>query len=45
VASTSFIAKLDDDERAHVLRKVRALAAGGFVELAYDCTVHLYRRT
>lgn len=45
VASTSFIANLDGAERAEVLRKVRELAAGGTVELAYDCTVHLYHRT
>jgi SAM-dependent methyltransferase len=44
VASTSFIAKLDGDERAEVLRQVRDLARGGSVALAYDCVVHLYRR-
>jgi SAM-dependent methyltransferase len=45
VESTSFIASLPDDERAQVLATVRELAAAGPVSLAYDCTVHLYRRT
>jgi len=44
VASTSFIAKLEDDEHAEVLREVRALAPEGSVELGYDCAVHLYLR-
>jgi SAM-dependent methyltransferase len=45
VASVSFIAQLDPEEHAEVLRKVRELAPTGSAELAYDCIVYLYRRT
>jgi ubiquinone/menaquinone biosynthesis C-methylase UbiE len=44
VASTSFIAGLEAGEHAEVLRQVRELVPDGSVELAYDCTVYLYRR-
>jgi SAM-dependent methyltransferase len=43
VGSTSFVAALDDDERERVLARVRALAAGGPVDLPYVCEVHMWR--
>jgi SAM-dependent methyltransferase len=43
VGSTSFVAALDDAERERVLDRVRALAAGGSVDLPYVCEVHLWR--
>lgn len=43
VASTSFIANLPPGEHAEVLEGVRGLVPGDIVELAYDCTVYLFR--
>jgi SAM-dependent methyltransferase len=39
VGSTSFVAALDDGARGEVLAAVRALAAGGPVDLPYACEV------
>jgi SAM-dependent methyltransferase len=43
VASTSFIAELDEAERAPLLEQVRALAGGGAVDVPYVCEVHVWR--
>jgi SAM-dependent methyltransferase len=43
VASTSFIAALDEAERAPLLDKVRALVGGGTVDVPYVCEVHVWR--
>lgn len=43
VASTSYIANLPPSEHAEVLEGVRELVPGDIAELAYDCTVHLFR--
>jgi SAM-dependent methyltransferase len=43
VGSTSFIAALDDDERAKVLERVRALVHGDGVDVPYVCEVHIWR--
>ncbi len=43
VASTSFIANLPPSEHAEALEGVRELVPGEIVELAYDCTVYLFR--
>jgi SAM-dependent methyltransferase len=45
VASTSFVATLPDDERADVLARVRAIAAGGPVQVPYVCEVQISRRS
>ncbi|MGA8682140.1 MAG: methyltransferase domain-containing protein [Acidimicrobiales bacterium] len=44
VASTSFIANLAPEEHAAVLQQVRELVPGDSVELAYECTVYLFRK-
>ena len=44
VGSTSFIAALDDGPQANVIAAVRALAAGGPVELPYVCEVFVCDR-
>lgn len=44
VASTSFIANLPPAEHADVLERVRELVSDDVVELAYDCTVYLFRK-
>jgi SAM-dependent methyltransferase len=44
VASTSFIANLPPAEHAEVLARVRALVPADVVELAYDCSVYLFRK-
>jgi ubiquinone/menaquinone biosynthesis C-methylase UbiE len=44
VASISFIAALDDAERTHVLRAVRALAGGDHVTIRHDTEVQLSER-
>jgi SAM-dependent methyltransferase len=44
VASVSFIAALDEAERAKVLRAVRALAGDGRVVVPHDTEVHLSER-
>jgi ubiquinone/menaquinone biosynthesis C-methylase UbiE len=44
VASTSYIANLAPAEHAAVLEKVRELVPTDTVELAYDCTVYLFRK-
>jgi SAM-dependent methyltransferase len=44
VGSTSFIAALDDAPRAEVIAQVRALAAGGPVDLPYVCEVFVCDR-
>jgi SAM-dependent methyltransferase len=44
VGSTSFVAALDDDRRGDVLDAVRALAAGGPVDLPYVCEVFVCDR-
>jgi SAM-dependent methyltransferase len=44
VASTSFIANLDETERDELLHRVRALVGDGPVDLPYVCEVHLWRR-
>jgi SAM-dependent methyltransferase len=43
VGSTSFIAALDEPERARVLERVRALVDGGAVDVPYVCEVHVWR--
>jgi SAM-dependent methyltransferase len=43
VGSTSFIAALDEAERAPLLERVRALAGGGAVDVPYVCEVHVWR--
>jgi SAM-dependent methyltransferase len=43
VGSTSFIAALDDAERAKILELVRALVDGGAVDVPYVCEVHVWR--
>jgi hypothetical protein len=43
VGSTSFIAELDEAERAPLLEQVRALAGGGTVDVPYVCEVHVWR--
>jgi SAM-dependent methyltransferase len=43
VGSTSFIAALDDAERAELLEQVRALAGDGAVDVPYVCEVHVWR--
>jgi SAM-dependent methyltransferase len=44
VGSTSFIAALDDEPRAEVIAAVRALAAGGPVDVPYVCEVFVCDR-
>ncbi|HXY44486.1 MAG TPA: methyltransferase domain-containing protein [Acidimicrobiales bacterium] len=44
VASTSFIANLEPGEQAAVLQQVRELVKADFVELAYACTVYLFKK-
>jgi SAM-dependent methyltransferase len=44
VGSISFIAALDDAQRAQLLARVRALADDGPVEVPYVCELHLWRR-
>jgi SAM-dependent methyltransferase len=43
VGSTSFIAALDEPDRARVLERVRALVDGGAVDVPYVCEVHVWR--
>jgi SAM-dependent methyltransferase len=43
VGSTSFIAALDEPERARVLERVRALVDGGAVDVPYVCEIHVWR--
>jgi SAM-dependent methyltransferase len=43
VGSTSFVAALDDAEREPLLARVRALAAGGPVDVPYECEIHVWR--
>jgi SAM-dependent methyltransferase len=43
VGSTSFIAALEEPERARVLERVRALVDGGAVDVPYVCEVHVWR--
>jgi SAM-dependent methyltransferase len=43
VGSTSFVAALEEGPRAEVLARVRALAAGGSVDVPYACEVHVWR--
>jgi SAM-dependent methyltransferase len=43
VGSISFIAALDDAQRAPLLERVRALAADGPVDVPYVCELHLWR--
>jgi SAM-dependent methyltransferase len=43
VGSTSFIAALDEPERARVLERVRALVDDGAVDVPYVCEVHVWR--
>ena len=44
VASISFIASLDEGERAEVLRAARALAGDGRVVIPHDTEVYLSER-
>jgi SAM-dependent methyltransferase len=44
VASTSYVAALDDGPRAEVIAAVRALAADGPVDVPYVCEVHVCDR-
>jgi hypothetical protein len=44
VASISFIAALDDAERTHLLRAVRALAGADRVTIRHDTEVQLSER-
>ena len=43
VGSTSFVAALDEGERAPLLARVRALADEGPVDVPYVCELHLWR--
>ena len=43
VGSTSFVAALDEADRAPLLARVRALAQGGPVDVPYKCEIHLWR--
>jgi SAM-dependent methyltransferase len=43
IGSISFIAALDDDERARVLERARALAGDGTVAIPYRCEVQICR--
>jgi SAM-dependent methyltransferase len=43
VGSTSFIAALDEPERARVLERVRALVGGDAVDVPYVCEIHVWR--
>jgi SAM-dependent methyltransferase len=43
VGSTSFVAALDEADRAPLLARVRALAQGGPVDAPYKCEIHLWR--
>ena len=44
VGSTSFVAALDETDRAPLLARVRALAQEGSVDVPYVCELHLWRR-
>jgi SAM-dependent methyltransferase len=44
VGSTSFVAALDEADRAPLLARVRALAQDGAVDVPYVCELHLWRR-
>jgi SAM-dependent methyltransferase len=43
VGSTSFVAALDEADRAPLLARVRALAPDGPVDVPYECEVHVWR--
>jgi SAM-dependent methyltransferase len=43
IGSTSFVAALDEAERADVLDRVRALADGHEVDVTYVCEIHVWR--